>query len=408
MVSTGWRTACTIIVIVVGAALLTFAVFIWHRQRMLRRISPRSEMQQRAMASYAFDTEAHRPLLHSETMPPLPFKTHPTSRQSVPAGDVDEWGFKLRTPVVRVPVPSMYVPEADREIKEESAPPTDGPAPVSMPEPTAGFRFFPTPTFLQFPKIQFTRNDERLGRLPSLRIQFLRESNQIISSPVSNRFPDVDRRSSASSRPSTRNRPFATMAVSPLPPLVPLPPAKNSPTSTVSRSDSVASVGHHLFARKSSGEDGSDTILSRGSSQRGRVSPLATLRRGNGSANSSAASGKSDANSGSRVDTAWAPDVMASYSPWKGVVHASWVSPSQVPAQGVHSPVVESPTGQLRAMEAWRPMPTLLESTDNVATMATVSLPRPLPEPPAASTSPRSPSELSVPSRPPPSSPPAP
>ncbi|KAI0827746.1 hypothetical protein BC628DRAFT_1368232 [Trametes gibbosa] len=359
---------------------------------MSRRIAPRPEMQQRFASSYALDPEAHQPLLYTEATPPLPPKTQPTARQDVRSGDVDEWGFRLRAQPVRVPVPPMYVSEP--ESMEERARPPSGPdvaAPISMPEPSVVHRLFPTSALLQFPKIQFTRDNPRLGRLPSLRIQFLRESNQVVSSPVTDMFPDNDRRLSVSSGPSTLNRPFATMAVSPLVPLAPLSPVSISRVSPSARSDSVASVGQHLFARKASAEDGSDVMFSRASSQPDGLSPSNVLGQGNGSSASFASSARSDANSGMRVDTAWSPNVMASYSPWKGVVHGSWTEPSQLHVQARSPQLVESPAGQLRVMDAWRPMPTVSENTENAATISGLSLPRPLPEPPATTPPPPSP-----------------
>ena len=79
-VSTGWRTASTVIIIIVGAVLITFAVFIYRRRKTWREGSNAPEMQQRYMDSFAGDPEAHTPLLvppDGAGMPPIPPKTAP-------------------------------------------------------------------------------------------------------------------------------------------------------------------------------------------------------------------------------------------------------------------------------------------------------------------------------------------
>lgn len=401
-VSTGWRTACAVIVILVGAALLTFGIFVWRRAKMLRGAGaphPRPDMQQRFMhATYAFDPEAHTPLLYSEATPPLPPKTQPSTRQAEAEAerygdadaDADEWGFRLRPPPTRVPVPPMYPtePEPQLEPTAESTRPRSTPAAAAnttpVPEPSAMQKFFSNPALLQFPKIQFTR-DPATRRLPSLHIQFLRESSQVVSSPVNAAFSDHSKRASlpesTSSGPSVLSRPFATMANSPLPPVAPLSPISMDPEPQMEpsmgptgRNDSITSIGHHLFARATSADDVSEATFSRTTSQRSalKLSPApSVLARGNGSASSSSA-GTSSSGMG-----AWAPNVMASYSPWKGVVRGSWSEPSGGPSPGR----VESPEGHLRVADAWRPMPTLEEnfSLENVALGG--SVPRRLPGP---------------------------
>ena len=265
-----------------------------------------------------------------------------------------------------------------------------------MPEPSVIHKLFPTPSLLQFPRLQFTRQNTRLGRLPSLRIQFLRESNQVVSSPIYG-FPEPDKRASlpasTSSGPSTLSRPFATMATSPLPPLEPVSPisiSRSSPSTTgmqperndsiaikTERSDSIASVGHNLFTRKTSTEDASYQAFSRDSSQKSRPSAT-TVARGNGSASSSSSGVASG--SGLRRGTTWTPNVLGNYSHWKGVVQDTWAANVQEQQAEMSMPRVESPTGQIRVADAYRPMPTVSEAPENVVAVA---LPRPLPQPPA-------------------------
>ncbi|KAI0657779.1 hypothetical protein C8Q70DRAFT_263937 [Cubamyces menziesii] len=400
MVSTGWRTAATVIIIIIGAALLTFSVYIWRRQKMLRRGAQLPEMQQRFMSSYAGDPEAHMPLLFTANgTPPLPPKTQPTSHQRDRSGDVDEWGFRIRVPPARVPVPPMTMPEPSEAVDvgdKAAGHQRDPEAAIPMPEPSVIHKLFPTPSLLQFPRLQFTRQNTRLGRLPSLRIQFLRESNQVVSSPIYG-FPEPDKRASlpasTSSGPSTLSRPFATMATSPLPPLEPVSPisiSRSSPSTTgmqperndsiaikTERSDSIASVGHNLFTRKTSTEDASYQAFSRDSSQKSRPSAT-TVARGNGSASSSSSGVASG--SGLRRGTTWTPNVLGNYSHWKGVVQDTWAANVQEQQAEMSMPRVESPTGQIRVADAYRPMPTVSEAPENVVAVA---LPRPLPQPPA-------------------------
>ncbi|KAI0669443.1 hypothetical protein C8Q78DRAFT_177377 [Trametes maxima] len=408
MVSTGWRTAATVIIIVVGAALLTLAAHIWRRQKMRRRVADHPEMQQRFMSSYAGDPESHMPLLYADSGPPPPPKTQVSSHQRDLSGDVDEWGFRLRTPPTRVPVPpmpisrdpSLNVSEAPREHNDLDATP-----PVSVPEPSILHKLFPTPALLQFPRIQFSRDTTtpgRRGRIPSLRIQFLRESNQVVSSPTY-AFPEPDTRSSlpesASSAPSTLSRPFATMSTTPLPPIAkvePISPISISHTSPSSaapsvaanteRSDSVGSVGHNLFARKFS--DASTYGFSRNPSQQSRVSPGGSSSGGGGGSGSGSVSrGNGSASSGSSVGggplrraTTWAPNVLASYSPWKGIVQGDYLEVAPQHGAGeVGSPSrIESPTGHIRVADAYRSMPTVLEAPENVPAP---SMPRPVVDP---------------------------
>ncbi|KAI0645009.1 hypothetical protein C8Q79DRAFT_745557 [Trametes meyenii] len=407
MVSTGWRTAATVIIIIVGAALLTLTAYIWRRQKMRRRMADHPEMQQRFMSSYAGDPESHMPLLYTDAGPPLPPKTQVSSYQRDLSGDVDEWGFRLRTPPVRVPVPpmpisrdpSLNVSEAPRDHNDLDATP-----PVPVPEPSVLHRLFPTPALIQFPKIQFSRDTTpgRRGRIPSLRIQFLRESNQIVSSPTY-AFPEPDKRTSlpesASSVPSTLSRPFATMSTSPLPPIAPLGPISpidishtspsgatpssdrdaSSVAANTERSDSIGSVGHNLFARKVS--DASTTYgISRNPSQQSRVSPgsgSGSVSRGNGSASSGSSVGGGGGGGALRRATTWAPNVLASYSPWKGIVQESYLDAGAGAEAGSPSRV-ESPTGHIRVADAYRSMPTVLEAPENVPAP---SMPRPVVDP---------------------------
>ncbi|OSC98471.1 hypothetical protein PYCCODRAFT_1003363 [Trametes coccinea BRFM310] len=405
MVSTGWRTACSVIVIIIGAALLTFGVYVWRRQKMARRAASVPEMRQRFVSSYANDPESHMPLLYSASRnPPVPPKTQPTSRQSDRSADVDEWGFRLRpSPPRRVPVPPM--PElSDMRDKETSAlaqlEHSDVEAAISMPEPSVVQNLFQAPSFLSFPRVQFSRQNTRLGRLPSLKVQFVRESSRVVSSPVQN-LPDkrASLPQSDSSGPSTLSRPFATMASSPLPPLEPVSPisiTRSSPSIEPiksERSDSIQSIGHNLFTRKASGEDTYFQAFSRNSSQQSRL-PSGAVARGNGSASSGSSSGASG--SGLRRATTWTPNVLASYSPWRGVVEEGWAEPEQPqrnhppqlqPGQGgqqlAGSPAPSSPTGQIRVADAYRPMPTVSEMPEPALSITIPVLPRPLPLPPS-------------------------
>ncbi|KAI0351990.1 hypothetical protein OH77DRAFT_1523680 [Trametes cingulata] len=342
-------------------------------------------MQQRFMSSYAGDPEAHTPLLYDDITPPLPPKTQVSSHQRDPSGAADEWGYKLRVSPSRVPVPPMPTPTPPPEVREVSTSRNDPEAAMPTPEPSAFYKLFPTATLLQFPRVQFSRTNTRMGRLPSLHIQFLRESERVVSSPTSG-LPEPDKRvslpQSTISAPSTLSRPFATMSSSPLPPLEPISPisiSRSSPTSqsktSPERSDSIGSVGHHLFARKASAEDVSSLAFSRNPSQQSRPSPgtgALTLARGNGSASSASSTA-----GGLRRATTWTPNVLASYSPWKGVVQGNgWADGLQAPDAGPSR--VESPGGQIRVAEAYRPMPTLTETVENVAA---ASFQRPLSEP---------------------------
>ncbi|CDO77606.1 hypothetical protein BN946_scf184936.g31 [Trametes cinnabarina] len=413
MVSTGWRTACSVIVIIIGAALLTFGVYIWRRQKMLRRAANVSEMRQRFGRSYANDPEAYLPLLYTTRNPAVPPKTPPTSRQADRSGDVDEWGFRLRpSPLRRVPVPPM--PDlSDIQEKETSAlAHSDPQAAISMPEPSVLHDVSQTPSFFSFPRVQFTRRDTRLGRLPSLKVQFVRESNRVVSSPVQDLAAKrVSLPQSEFSRPSTLSRPFATMANSPLPTLEPVSPisiTRSSPSTDArsspsvepiksERSDSIASVGHNLFTRRTSGEDVSYQAFSRNSSQRSRPLLPETVGRGNGSGSSGSSSRASG--SGLRRATTWMPNVLASYSPWKGVIEADWTESEQhprrerehllqlppgQPPEPVESPPPVSPAGQIRVADAYRPMPTVSEMPEPPALSIFIPAPpRPLPAPPS-------------------------
>ncbi|KAI0765704.1 hypothetical protein BD413DRAFT_615603 [Trametes elegans] len=383
MVSVRWRTAAIVIIIIIGAALLTFAVHIWRRQQALRRAArlPDPEMQPRFMGSYAGDPESHMPLLPADLSPPVPPKTQQPSHQRERSADIDELGFMLRPQSSRMPAPPMPSPVAayDPARKDGVARSRGEPQDVtSMPEPSVFQRLFSNAPLLQFPKVQFGRTNTRMGRMPSLHIHFSQESTQIVSSPVEDVFPDIDRYErlpqSVASTASMLSRPFATMAAS-IPPLQRLSPismlhpithmpsihapatAASSPSSVAPpsvlppssgtqsvRSDSIGSVGHHLFTRKATGEDAtSSATFSRNSSQQSRPSPgtveSAAIARGNGSASSRSSGvggggGSLYAPAAVRRSSTWTPNVLASYSPWKGVVQGGWANDGDGDAEG--------------------------------------------------------------------------
>ncbi|KAI0700974.1 hypothetical protein C8T65DRAFT_278468 [Cerioporus squamosus] len=425
MSSTGWRTACTVIVIIVGAALLTFAAHIYRRQKLMRRFPNGPEMQQRFMHSYVGDPEAHMPLLNTEAIPPLPIPPLPPKTETAThhrdlssmgdwtathqrnngssLGGLNEWETKVRGPPSRVPVPPMF-PEPmvfpEHRYSFRSNPDTA----VAMPEPEPAPRspLFHIPQF-SFPRLQI-KTDGKKGRIPSLRIEFMRESNQVISSPAeaASQWTHVSHPASSVSAPSTNSRPFATMSASPLPQIPrvssistidiarespSLPPSAGSPPgsavnsvvqSDVSTPGSVQDVGVNLFSRKLSTEDASFQTISRNSSAQA-ISRTSSMRpisdpgrpRRNGSVSSgSSGSGSSPGGRGTnlRRATTWVPNVLASYSPWHGVVPGTGEeSRSREP--------IESPTGQLRVADAYRPMPTLEETPE--ATPATIPTPLP-------------------------------
>ncbi|KAI8970987.1 hypothetical protein BD414DRAFT_501294 [Trametes punicea] len=391
-VSTAWRTACAIIVIILGAALLTLVVYIWRRQKALRRPTGDPDMRQRFMNSYAGDPEARLPLLDTGEAPSLPPKTRTDSFHKDSPGEADEWGVKMLPSPPRGPDKSMPDLSELRDEASESALPRSNPeAVVSMPEPSLIHRLF-----LHLPRIQFPRDNTRLGRLPSLRVQFLRESNQVVSAPVQG-MPALDKRASlplsTSSGPSTPSRPFATMASSPPRPISPASPtsAPQSPRATneshTERSNSIASIGHHLFSRKASGEDIAYFAFSRNPSQYSRLMP-GPMGAAPGSGSASSESHSAGSASGLRRSSTWTPNILASYSPWKGVVQESWTEASPLhsplpeePSQVESALRPESPTGQLRLAEAYRPMPTLSEMPESVAA---TTIPRALPEPPTS------------------------
>lgn len=66
------------------------------------------------------------------------------------------------------------------------------------------------------------------------------------------------------------------------------------------------------------------------------------------------------------------PDVMASYSPWRGVVPLGNTGEGQGKGKGVQA---ESPTGELRVAEGYRPMPTLEETGEVTPATIPASLP---------------------------------
>ncbi|KAI0800222.1 hypothetical protein C8Q74DRAFT_398942 [Fomes fomentarius] len=322
MVSTGWRTASTVIIIVVGAALLTFAIFIYRRQKQLREGPIGPEMQQRYKGSFAGDPEAHTPLLMvGGELPPIPPKSAPFAHQrnlSVESftyqrngpsvGDLREVGGRVRAPRPRVPVPPMFPEPSVPAIQErrslhgepKAAPPFPVPEPASPSKPL----LFPFAN-IQFPRIQI-KSDGKKGRLPSLRIEFQRESNQVISSPGSAYRPPPSAKHtpppSTVSAPSTYSRPFATMASSPLPEIPRISPIaidRRSPTASApnsaansviniaredasSPSTSVQDVGHGLFTRKLSTEAGSFQTMSRNSSARPASDPGRLLKQARG------------------------------------------------------------------------------------------------------------------------------
>ncbi|TBU56298.1 hypothetical protein BD310DRAFT_1040619 [Dichomitus squalens] len=456
MVSTGWRTASAVIIIVVGSALFTFAVFVYRRRRYLRQDPNRPEMRQRFMRSHADDPEAHVSLLRASDMtPPVPPKpptmshgrslsgqtpTFPTHGRSLSNGPTNEWGEpdrqRTRSTPTRVPVPPMF-PE-HQVVVERPSYDGEGGAPISMPEPSLSH----TPSIferIQLPRIQFTTSGGgRKGRFPSLQIAFVRESNQVISSPADGYHPPPNNEGpplSASSGSSSLSRPFATMSTSPLPHIKPVSPismtlstvsvSRQSPstvgpqsdTSTVdtpsprepslpastssditspsdSRLGSPASINtaglddfsRNLFSRKLSTEGGhtsSGFTLSRGSScQTGRPTsdPGRPARQSSLSSGSASASGSSSKAANLRRASTWVPNVLASYSPWHNVVPDALTDSSSRPGERERGDSqVESPTGQIRVADAYRPMPTLEENPSEVSP---VTLALSLPESP--------------------------
>ncbi|PIL33741.1 hypothetical protein GSI_04366 [Ganoderma sinense ZZ0214-1] len=443
MVATGWRTACAVIVIIVGAALLTFAVFVYHRQKYFGRVLGRPEMRQRFMSSQTDDPEAHISLLNaSEMMPPIPPKTPVMSHgrsfsggrpsflfhdRGVSYGSADELGEpesyhdKPRSAPTRVPVPPMF-PKPEIHVEQ----PSYG-VPIPMPEPS----LLPSPSLLdriQFPRIQLNAQGDRKGRLPSLKISFVRESNQVISPPGDQYRPpshlEADGRPpSASSGPSSLSRPFATMSTSPLPPIRPVSPlslantnisihAQSPSTRAASPQDpaphadkrppplpldheterlsassptSITTAGldnfsRNLFTRNPSTEGSSispSLAVSRGSSyQAGRpisdVARHSSLSSGSGSGSGVGSGVGSAPGQGLRRATTWVPNVLASYSPWHNVV--------PIPGSGGDAASSPSPTGQLRVPDGYRPMPTLEENPSEATSVSPITLPRSLPE----------------------------
>ncbi|KAI0753378.1 hypothetical protein C8Q80DRAFT_1351650 [Daedaleopsis nitida] len=426
MVSTGWRTASTVIIIVVGAALLTFAIFIYRRQKMLREGLIAPDMQQRYMDSYAGDPEAHTPLLFPpESVPPLPPKTEPfllqrsTSsfqilahqRNGSSVGSVRDREDR----VGRVPVPPMFpepsiVSEQRRSLHGDSKAPAV-PFPELSPAPAYRQFLFPLAN-LQFPRIQI-KSDGTKRRFPSLRIEFLREHNQVISSPGEAYNASTTRQTpppSSTSAPSTYSRPFATMGTSPVPQVPPLPSispiyiARQSPSTVSNRTTngsapnsaadsvleadeysspaSVQSVGQGLFSRKLSTEDASFQTVSRNSSTRPVSDPGRPSRTFSTSSRSSLSNPNSNSSSGSSVGaplrrtTTWVPNVMASYSPWHGVVSQARYQPGGAKDAGDRP---ESPTGELRVADAYRPMPTVQETPELTPATLPSSLPEAIP-----------------------------
>ncbi|KAI1790375.1 hypothetical protein LXA43DRAFT_512182 [Ganoderma leucocontextum] len=455
MVSTGWRTACAVIVIIVGAALLTFAVFVYRRRNYFGRAQNRPEMRQRFMSSQADDPEAHISLLNaSEMMPPVPPKTpamshgrsfsggrpsFPSHDRSTSYGSADELGepFRERTrsAPTRVPVPPLF-PEPEIDVERVSYQDGEPDAPMSMPEPSLPS----SPSLLDrihFPRIQLNTQGGRKGRMPSLKISFVRESNQAISSPGNGYRPPSHlegRPPSASSGPSSLSRPFATMSKSPLPPIrpvsplslvntnisihaqspstraatpqdppqnanwdssaaaapppgSPLPPEHEAERLSASSPTSITTVGldnfsRNLFTRNLS-TDGSSSCpsftVSRGSSyQTGRPISMSDVARhsslSSGSGSGAGAGAGSASGQGLRRATTWVPNVLAPYSPWHNVVPMPGGGDAHDPAS---SP---SPTGQLRVADAYRPMPTLQENPSETASVSPITLPRSLPE----------------------------
>ncbi|KAI0740802.1 hypothetical protein C8Q76DRAFT_709061 [Earliella scabrosa] len=424
-VSTGWRTASTVIIIIVGAVLITFAVFIYRRRKTWREGSNAPEMQQRYMDSFAGDPEAHTPLLippDGAGMPPIPPKTEPFAhdrstsslgglthhRNGSSIGGLGELGDATRSRPSRVPVPPMFpqpsvVSDHRPSFHDEHKPP-----PVSFPVPeTASSNkspLFPFPQ-IQFPRIQI-KSDGKKGRLPSLRIEFQRESNQVVSSPGV-AYPNLPTKdtppASTISAPSTNSRPFATMASSPLPHIPRISPiniTRQSPSTAspphssansvmqVEEPSSPASaqdVGRGLFTRKLSTEDSSTYTISRNSSARPVSDPVRphtrtlssasrssiALSRG-GSAVGSASGSSSSGGTGLKRATTWVPNVMASYSPWHGVLARN----GQAKDKEGEKP--ESPTGELRLPEGYRPMPTLAETPEVTPATIPSSLPSPV------------------------------
>ncbi|RPD57458.1 hypothetical protein L226DRAFT_573487 [Lentinus tigrinus ALCF2SS1-7] len=424
-----WRTACTVIVIIVGAALLTFAVYVYRRQKLMHRFANAPDMQQRFMHSYAGDPEAHMPLLNTEAFPPLPPKTEPAThhrnmssmdwtqthqRNGSSLGELNDWGAKVRGPPSRVPVPPMF-PEPMLPAEQRYSFHSNPDLAITMPEPEVAPTPAPAPRSplfhlpqISFPRIQIKTDGGKKGRIPSLRIEFLRESNQVISSPAaegSREWAHMSYPASSVSAPSTNSRPFATMAKSPLPqiprvspidiidisrvsPSLPPVPSSESPSSppppesavnSIVLSDvgtvgSVQDVGRNFFSRKLSTEDSSFQTVSRNSSAQAvsrtsSVRPTSEPGRPRRTSSTSSGSG-SGVSSGRGTNlkraTTWVPNVLASYSPWHGVVPGTG---------GEGREPVESPTGQIRVADAYRPMPTLEETPE--ATPATIPTPLP-------------------------------
>ncbi|RDX48594.1 hypothetical protein OH76DRAFT_641801 [Lentinus brumalis] len=388
----------------------------------MRRFPKTPEMQQRFKRSYAAgDPEAHMPLLDTEAIPPLPPKTetamHHRNLSSMDwtqthqrndgssRGGLNEWETKVRGPPSRVPVPPMFpepmvFPQQRYSLHHN----TDTAMAMPEPEPAPAPRspLFHLPQF-SFPRLQI-KTDGKKGRIPSLRIEFMRESNQVVSSPAeaASEWTHVSHPPASSvSAPSTIGRPFATMAASPLPEIPRLssistiditraspslpPSAGSTPQSAVNsvvQSDvstpgSIDDVGVNLFSRKLSTEGTSFQTVSRNSSAQA-VSRTSSVRpisdpgrpKRNGSVSSgSSGSGISAGGRGAnlRRATTWVPNVFASYSPWHGVVPGTGEERSREP--------LESPTGQLRIPDGYRPMPTLEETPE--ATPATIPTPLP-------------------------------
>ena len=448
-VSTGWRTAGTVIIIIIGSAFLTFAVFIWRRRRQARQFPDRPAKQQMFMRPYANDPEAHMPLLVAgiDGLPPLPPKNEKAGHareRSMENGANEQWdprADRVRAPPSRVPVP-LLSPLPEPTISEplssayELVPPSaDIPVTLSNTPPTPASGGWVPPFGLsqvRFPKIEFNR-DGRKSRLPSLHISFQREQSHAVSSPGQVEYrpsTHITPPSSSVSRPSTLNRPFATMSTEPLPEIPRMSPIEITrqspstvrssqasslmgsmanvpsdvasvgalpfPMSPPSRGESptsAVSVGAHLFSRKLSTEGASVQTVSRASSAQatsssgttrtssvsgGRPLSEAALIRAASSRSSSFLEQRDGRGAPAplRRSTTWVPNVLASYSPWHSVV-SSQRSPGSTSDVESEHPGAESPPGHLRVAEGYRPMPTLEETPEVTATPITFPVPLP-------------------------------
>ena len=306
---------------------------------------------------------------------------------------------------------------------------------IPMPEPSVP----PSPSLLdriQFPRIQLNAQGGRKGRMPSLKISFVRESNQVISSPGDRYRPpshlEVDGRPpSASSGPSSLSRPFATLSTSPLPPLPPIRPVSplslantnisiraESPSTraatpqeppphtnwdagsgalapqmpeplpleheaerlSASSPTSITTAGldnfsRNLFTRNLSTEGSSSSpsiAVSRGSSYQ----TGRPMSMSDVARHSSLSSG-----SGSGVGSPPGQQGLRRATTWVSNVLASY-SPwhNVVPIPGGDAASSPSPTGQLRIPEGYHPMPTLSENPSETASVSPITLPRSLPE----------------------------